>query len=254
MVILNFPHVKVFRISSLSRNAPASGAGPDVRPEQSLGHLLWERKTTMKTNLILAAVIAGFVATTVAAQTTTFDNRGAAETFNDDLDEQMEDDRDRDLTGFGTEGRELGDYGSIALRYTSTSNDGDTSNDLGVGLRYGWFDGVNGIDTNASYAYGETNGVISENRFLGGVDYRRNLSDTFLLTAKLTCPSTSRQQLLANTHRTFLPVLVWVIASSTATTHSGPSKQAQAIALRKSSVVQQLTKLQHPSRPTFTRR
>jgi putative salt-induced outer membrane protein len=179
MIILNFPHVKVFRISSLSRNAPASGARPDVRPEQSLGHLLWERKTTMKTNLILAAVIAGFVATTVAAQTTTFDNRGAAETFNDDLDEQMEDDRDRDLTGFGTEGRELGDYGSIALRYTSTSNDGDTSNDLGVGLRYGWFDGVNGIDTNASYAYGETNGVISENRFLGGVDYRRNLSDTF---------------------------------------------------------------------------
>jgi hypothetical protein len=40
----------------------------------------------MKTNLILAAVIAGFAATTVAAQTTTFDNRGAAETFNDDLD------------------------------------------------------------------------------------------------------------------------------------------------------------------------
>jgi putative salt-induced outer membrane protein len=127
----------------------------------------------MKTDLILAAVIAGFVATTVAAQTTTFDNRGAAETFNDDLDEQMEDDHDRDLTGFGTEGRELGDYGSIALHYTSTSND------LGVGLRYGWLDGVNGIDTNASYAYGETNGVISENRFLGGVDYRRNLSDAF---------------------------------------------------------------------------
>jgi putative salt-induced outer membrane protein len=38
----------------------------------------------------------------------------------------MED--DRDLAGFGTEGRELGDYGSVALRYTATSND------LGVGL------------------------------------------------------------------------------------------------------------------------
>ena len=44
----------------------------------------------------------------------------------------MED--DRDLAGFGTEGRELGAYGSVALRYTATSNDGGTSNDLGVGL------------------------------------------------------------------------------------------------------------------------
>jgi putative salt-induced outer membrane protein len=90
----------------------------------------------------------------------------------------MEDDLDRDLAGFETEGRELGDYGSVALRYTATSNDGVTSNDLGVGLRYGWFDGMNGIDTNASYAYGETNGV-PENRFLGGGDYHHNLSDGF---------------------------------------------------------------------------
>lgn len=133
----------------------------------------------MKTNVFLAAVIAAFAVTSVAAQTTTFDGRGAAEQFNDDLDEQMEDDRDRDLGAFGTEGRELGDYGSIALRYTSTTNDGNTANDLGLGLRYGWFDGVNGIDTNASYAYGEENGVISENRLLAGADYRRNLSDAF---------------------------------------------------------------------------
>jgi putative salt-induced outer membrane protein len=169
MIILNSPYASAFRTGPFSRNAPTSGAGPDIRPEQSLGHLLWERKT----NLILAAIIAGFATNTVAAQTTAFDNRGAAETFNDDLEEQMEDDRDRDIDGFGTEGRELGDYGSIALRYTATSND------LGLGLRYGWFDGVNGIDTNASYAYGEENGTISENRLLAGVGYRRNLSDAF---------------------------------------------------------------------------
>lgn len=131
----------------------------------------------MNTNTFLAAIIAGFAATSVAAQTTTFDNLGAAETAVDDLQEQMEDDRDRDLSGFGTEGREVGDYGSVALRYTSTSNDGDTSNDLGLGLRYGWFDGVNGIDTNASYVYGEENGTITENTLLAGVDYRRDLSD-----------------------------------------------------------------------------
>lgn len=131
----------------------------------------------MNTNTFLAAIIAGFAATAVAAQTTTFDNLGAAETAVDDLQEQMEDDQERDLAGFGTEGREVGDYGSVALRYTSTSNDGDTSNDLGLGLRYGWFDGVNGIDTNASYVYGEENGTITENTLLAGADYRRNLSD-----------------------------------------------------------------------------
>jgi len=135
----------------------------------------------MKTNMFLAAVLAAMTATTVAAQTTTFDGRGAAESFNDDLDEQMEDDRDRDLSSFGTEGREIGDYGSVAMRYTSTSNDGDTSNDFGLGLRYGWFDGVNGIDTNASYAYGSENGSVTENTFLGGADYRRNLNDAFFV-------------------------------------------------------------------------
>lgn len=131
----------------------------------------------MNTNSFVAALVAGFTATSLAAQTTTFDNLGAAEQAVDDLQEQLEDDQDRDLTAFGTEGREIGDYGSVALRYTSTSNDGDTSNDLGVGLRYGWFDGVNGIDTNASFVYGEENGTITENTLLAGVDYRRNLSD-----------------------------------------------------------------------------
>ena len=131
----------------------------------------------MNTNILLAALVAGFAATSVAAQTTAFDNRGAAEDAFDDLQEQMEDDAERIVDGFGTEGRAVGDYGSIALRYTSTSNDGDTSNDLGLGLRYGWFDGVNGIDTNASYAYGEDNGTVTENRLLAGADYRRNLSD-----------------------------------------------------------------------------
>jgi NADH dehydrogenase/NADH:ubiquinone oxidoreductase subunit G len=67
MIYLNFTYASVFRIPSLSRNAPASRAGPNDRPEQSLGYLLWEKKTTMKTNLILAAVIAGFAAT-VATQ------------------------------------------------------------------------------------------------------------------------------------------------------------------------------------------
>ena len=139
------------------------------------GHLLWERKTKKGTNIFTAALVAAMATSSVAAQPTAFDGRGAAVDFNDDLEEQMED--DRDLDAFGTEGREIGDYGSIALRYTSNSNDGDTSNELGVGLRYGWCDGVNGIDTNASYAFGSENGTTTENTLLLGADYRRNLND-----------------------------------------------------------------------------
>lgn len=131
----------------------------------------------MKTNIFIAAAVAALTAGVAAAQTTTFDNAGAAADAVDDLQEQLDDDADRGLGAFGTEGREIGDYGSVALRYTSTSNDGETSNDLGVGLRYGWFDGVNGIDTNASYAFGETNGTVTENTLLAGLDYRRNFGD-----------------------------------------------------------------------------
>lgn len=131
----------------------------------------------MKTNIFIAAIVAAMTSSVAVAQTTTFDNAGAASDAVDDLQDLLEDDAERDVPAFGTEGRELGDYGSIALRYTATSNDGDTSNDLGVGLRWGWFDGVNGIDTNASYAYGEENGTITENTLLAGVDYRRNMND-----------------------------------------------------------------------------
>lgn len=132
----------------------------------------------MNTNIFIAALLAGMTATTAFAQTTAFDGTGAAADAFDDLQEDLEDDQDRDLTPFGTEGREVGQYGSIAMRYTATSNDGDTSNDLGVGLRYGTFDGVNSIDFNASYAFGEENGTITENTLLAGIDYRRNLNDT----------------------------------------------------------------------------
>ncbi len=139
----------------------------------------------MKTNLFIAAIVAGLTATSAVAQTTTFDNVGAAADSVDDLQEAILEDQDRDLTRFGTEGREIGEYGSIALRYTSTSNNGDTSNDLGVGLRYGTFDGVNGIDFTAAYVFSEDNGTITDNRLLAGADYRRNLSDTLFAYGQL---------------------------------------------------------------------
>lgn len=127
-------------------------------------------------NLFIIATISGFVATGAIAQNTTFANEGAAADAVDDLEEQMEDDADRNLGRFGNEGREVGSYGSVALRGTSTTNDGETATDLGVGLRYGTFDGVNGFDVTASYVYGTQDGEETENRLLAGVDYRRDFN------------------------------------------------------------------------------
>lgn len=131
----------------------------------------------MRNSIFIAAAISGFVATGAVAQTTAFDNRGAAETAVDDLDEQLEDDRERNLADFGNEGRDFGTYGSVALRATSATNDGDNTTDIGIGLRYGSFDGVNGFDVTTSYVYGEDDGVVSKDRLLIGADYRRDFSD-----------------------------------------------------------------------------
>ena len=133
---------------------------------------------TMNHTLLIAAAISGFVATTASAQTTTFANEGAADDAVTDLEEQIEDDAERTVA-FGNDGRTVGSYGSLSLRGTATTNDGDRSSDLGVGLRYGTFDGVNGVDVSASFAYGSENGTETENRLLLGADYRRDFSPAF---------------------------------------------------------------------------
>jgi putative salt-induced outer membrane protein len=137
----------------------------------------------MKTSIYVTAIIAGFVASAAAAQTSTFDNQGAAADAVDDLQEAIDDDA-RDIGRIGNAGREIGSYGSVALRYTATTNDGDKSNDLGAGLRYGWFDGVNGFDMNLSYAYSEDNGTQSDNLLLAGFDYRRDLNASLFAYAQ----------------------------------------------------------------------
>ncbi len=138
----------------------------------------------MKTNVFIIAAISGFVAAAANAQTTTFDNSEAATTAVEDIEEAITDAADRDLGRFGNEGREIGSYGSVSLRGTSTSNDGATSSDVGVGLRYGTFDGVNGIDVTAAFVYGVEDGVETENTLQAGLDYRRDFNDTLFAYAK----------------------------------------------------------------------
>lgn len=128
----------------------------------------------MSKNTFIVAVISGFIATSAAAQVSTFDNQGAADSALDDLAEAITDDSDRELAVFGTEGREPGTYGSVALRATATSD----ATDISSGLRWGTFDGVNGFDMSFAYAYGlDEDGNTIENTLLAGLDYRRNFGN-----------------------------------------------------------------------------
>ena len=138
----------------------------------------------MKTNVFIIAAISSFVAVAANAQITTFANDGASDAAVEAIEDSITDAADRDLGKFGNEGREVGSYGSVSLRGTSTSNDGATSSDVGVGLRYGTFDGVNGIDVTAAFVYGEDDGVQTENNLQAGIDYRRDFNDTMFAYAK----------------------------------------------------------------------
>ena len=135
-------------------------------------------------NIFVLAAISGFIATGAAAQNTAFDNQDRAADAVEDLEEQIEDDAERDLIVFGTEGREIGSYGSVSLRATATNDDDETASDIGIGLRYGTFDGVNGFDTTASFIFSEEDGEETENQLLAGADYRRNFGDAFFGFAK----------------------------------------------------------------------
>ncbi|RYH01538.1 DUF481 domain-containing protein [Salipiger sp. IMCC34102] len=138
-----------------------------------------------KLNLFVAAAAASMIAGAAAAQTTVFQNEDAANDAVDDLQEQIAEDAERDIGRFGNEGRVIGTYGSVALRATGSSTDeGDTSN-VGVGLRYGTFDGVNGIDVSAKYDYADDDGDELTNRLLMGADYRRDLTPAYFAYGKL---------------------------------------------------------------------
>lgn len=139
----------------------------------------------MKKNIFITAVVCAFVAASADAQTTTFDNQDASADAVEAIEEAIEDDRERDLGRFGNEGREIGSYGSLALRGTSVSSGDNDTADIGIGLRFGNYDGVNGVDVTASLAYGETNGDETKNTLLAGADYRRDLSDVLFGYGKI---------------------------------------------------------------------
>ena len=136
------------------------------------------------TDKLISATLFIFAASAATAQTTAFSNQDAAANSVDAIEEQIANDKDRNLSNFGNTGREVGDYGSVSLRATATNDDDNSSSDIGLGLRYGSYDGQNGYDVTLSYTYGETNGNISENNLLAGLDYRRDFGTNLFAYGK----------------------------------------------------------------------
>lgn len=130
--------------------------------------------------VMLSAVIASFVAGSAFAQTTAFGNQNRVDDALENLNDDITDDFDRDVNAYGNEGRELGFTGSLSLRGTATDGNSDTI-DLGVGAKFGFFDGLNGNDVTLVYSYSEDDTVRTENSVLFGYDYTREIgANTFV--------------------------------------------------------------------------
>lgn len=136
---------------------------------------------------IFAAAAASAMALPAVAQSTTFDNQDAAADAVDAVEEAVEDDFNRsfDRGTFGNQGRAVGWYGSLSGTANATSGNSDTST-VGIGTKFGFFDGTNGHDVRLSYSFGEENGETSTNSGVFGYDYTRNLNSDLFAYGKLT--------------------------------------------------------------------
>ncbi|WP_458789807.1 DUF481 domain-containing protein [Yoonia sp. MH D7] len=135
----------------------------------------------MKTNVFIIAAISGFVATAASAQTPVFADNTASATAVEAIEDSITDAAERPT--FANDGRTPGSYGSMSLRGTASTNDGDEDTDIGVGLRYGTFDGVNSIDVTAAFNFSDGENADGstfdeKNTLLLGADYRRDFNSS----------------------------------------------------------------------------
>lgn len=130
------------------------------------------------TKLLLSASVAALLAGAATAQNTAFDNQDAADDRFEDLTDDIDDDFNPERDAFGNEGRVLGFYGSLAGRATATS--GNTENfDIGIGSKFGYFDGTNGHEVTLSYSYGEEDSEASQDSLLASYEYNRSFTERF---------------------------------------------------------------------------
>ena len=130
-------------------------------------------------NAAAAAFIAALSTQAAVAQ----DVFGGTDDVNDavtNVEEQVQDDFDkaRESRSFGAGPAKLGWTGSVSASASAVSGNSDTQ-DLGVGARFGFSDGINGHDVGLSYTYSKDNGEISANTLGLGYDYTRFFNSDF---------------------------------------------------------------------------
>lgn len=140
-----------------------------------------------KSILAACGVIAATVSPVVAQQTQVFDGQDAAADQVEAVEDAVSDDfkKARDVRKFGNRPYQLGWYGSVSATAGATSGNTDTAN-LGLGAKFGQFDGTNAHDWRLSYKYAETNGKASANSAALGYDYNRFFNQNFYGFGKLS--------------------------------------------------------------------
>lgn len=138
---------------------------------------------TRTAHILVAAAISSFVAGAATAQQSVFANEDRVTDALEDLDEDIEDDFDRETLVFGAGDRPLGFSGAISARATATSGNTDTT-DIGIGARFGFFDGMNSNDFSLSYTFSEDETEVNEESLLFGYDYRRELGSNLYAFGK----------------------------------------------------------------------
>ena len=140
-------------------------------------------KNVSKYGVGLVSLIAALSASSVLAQDLV-GRDSIAKDRNEALVDAIEDDEERELDRFGNEGRPQGFTGSFALRGIASSGNTD-SLDLGIGADMNYVWGVNGVQLQLNYAYGEDDDVKTEESLYYDLEYTRDFNPVLFGYAKI---------------------------------------------------------------------
>lgn len=162
----------------------------------------WLKLTTLSTAAIstVAIVGAGMAQAQTTADETMFGTQTAAGEVSD-LQDAIEDDAERDPI---FSNREVGTYGSAALRAISSNSADATVDDVttvGLGVQFGNYDGRFGNEVNLSYTYAETNGDVSKNTLAMTYGFTMDMSPRLFAFANADVKFDQLAELASQTRR-----------------------------------------------------
>jgi len=137
-------------------------------------------------SLTIAALSLGSLVAPLHAEETVFANQDAVTDRVEAVEDRVQDDfREAGKTRrFGPGYGHKGWYGSVSATASATSGNTDTL-DLGIGSKFGHFDGLNGHDVALSYQYGEDSGTKTDNALAFSYEYSRYFNGDFYGFGKL---------------------------------------------------------------------